>query len=119
MHLTRRARGLALWFSLAVNGTDAYGKAVDAGIAIAQKTAEMIDEAQHLALLRPPGLSIVLFRRPGWQAEDYSAWSRKLLNDQIALVTPTIWEGETVARLAFLHPGTSPEIVAEILDSMR
>ncbi len=119
MHLTRRARGLALWFSLAVNGTDAYGKAVDAGIAIAQKTAEMIDEAQHLELLRPPGLSIVLFRRPGWQAEDYSAWSRKLLNDQIALVTPTIWEGETVARLAFLHPGTSPEIVAEILDSMR
>ena len=28
-HLTRRARGLALWFSLAVNGTDAYCDAVE------------------------------------------------------------------------------------------
>jgi len=28
-HLTRRARGLPLWFSLAVHGTVAYGAAVD------------------------------------------------------------------------------------------
>ena len=29
-HLTRRARGLALWYSLVTNGTDAYRDAVDA-----------------------------------------------------------------------------------------
>jgi aromatic-L-amino-acid decarboxylase len=33
-------------------------------------------------------------------------------------VTPTRWEGETVARFAFLHPETSDEMVAEILDTM-
>ncbi len=27
-HLTRRARGLPLWFSMAVNGLDAYGEAI-------------------------------------------------------------------------------------------
>jgi hypothetical protein len=37
----------------------------------------------------------------------------------VAFVTPTKWEGETVARLAFLHPDTSEELVIAILDSMR
>ncbi len=31
-HLTRRARGLPLWFSMAVNGLDAYCDAVEAGL---------------------------------------------------------------------------------------
>ena len=39
-HLTRRARGLALWFSLAVNGTDAYGDAVDQAITLARRVAD-------------------------------------------------------------------------------
>ena len=42
-HLTRRARGLPLWFSLAVNGLDAYRDAVEAGLAVAQRAAERID----------------------------------------------------------------------------
>ena len=41
-HLTRRARGLPLWFSLAVNGLDAYRDAVEAGLAMAQRAAERI-----------------------------------------------------------------------------
>jgi hypothetical protein len=37
----------------------------------------------------------------------------------VAFVTPTKWEGETVARLAFLHPDTPDEMVRQILESMR
>ena len=69
--------------------------------------------------MRPASLSIVLFRRLGWDAEHYNTWSQQLLRDQVAFVTPTKWEGETVARLAFLHPDTSEELVLQILDSMR
>jgi hypothetical protein len=61
----------------------------------------------------------VLFRRKGWSGEDYNAWSQQLLRDQVAFVTPTKWEGETVARLAFLHPDTPVEMVRAILESMR
>jgi hypothetical protein len=61
---------------------------------------------------------VVLFRRIGWSDEDYAAWSTALLKDQVAFVTPTKWEGETVARFAFLHPETSPEMVSEILATM-
>ncbi|HEX4162226.1 MAG TPA: pyridoxal-dependent decarboxylase [Acidimicrobiales bacterium] len=117
-HLTRRARGLPLWFSMAVNGLDAYCDAVEAGLAIAQRAAERIAAAPHLELVREPGLSIVLFRRLGWAKLDYEIWSARLLHDQIGFVTPTSWEGETVARFAFLHPDTTVGMVDEILASM-
>jgi aromatic-L-amino-acid/L-tryptophan decarboxylase len=117
-HLTRRARGLALWFSLAVNGTDLYRDAVEAALDLARATAARVEETDHLELLRPPELSVVLFRRRGWRADDYHAWSAQLLADQIGFVTPSKWEGETVARMCFLHPDTTVEIVDEILATM-
>jgi len=118
-HLTRRARGLPLWFSMAVNGLDAYRRGVEAGLAMARRTAERIEAARHVELVRPPGLSIVLFRRPGWDKAAYEGWSARLLHDQIGFVTPTTWGSETVARFAFLHPNTTVEMVDEILDTMR
>jgi aromatic-L-amino-acid/L-tryptophan decarboxylase len=117
-HLTRRARGLALWFSLAVNGTDAYRSAIEVVLDLAQRTAVRVEELPYLELVRRPELSIVLYRRPGWTAPDYHDWSTKLLADQVAFVEPTKWQGETVARLAFLHPHTTMDIVEEILASM-
>jgi aromatic-L-amino-acid/L-tryptophan decarboxylase len=117
-HLTRRARGLALWFSLAVHGTDAYGQAIDSAIGMAQRAADSIRARPGFELILEPELSVVLFRRRGWGAGDYRSWSERLLADQIGFVTPTKWEGETVARFAFLHPETNDEIVEEILATM-
>jgi len=119
VHLSRRARGLPLWFSLAVHGADQYADAIDRAITTAEQAAELITSLDHVELCRDPVLSIVLFRRTGWGPEEYSSWSHRLLSDQVALVTPTKWEGETVARFAFLHPDTTIEIVSEVLDSMR
>ena len=118
IHLTRRARGMAIWFSLCVYGTDAYAEAVDAGIRIAERAADLIEAADHLELVRPTGLSIVLFRRLGWTDEHYADWSTRLLAEQVGFVTPTKWMGETVARFAFLHPETSEAMVSEILATM-
>lgn len=119
IHLSRRARGLPFWFSLVTNGVTAYETAVQAAIDLAGRTAVMIDEMDHVELVRPASLSIVLYRRRGWDAQQYNEWSQTLLRDQVAFVTPTKWEGETVARLAFLHPDTSDELVRQILESMR
>jgi aromatic-L-amino-acid/L-tryptophan decarboxylase len=117
-HLTRRARGLPLWFSLAVNGTDAYRDAVETVLSTTQETADLISSSPHLELVRRPELSVVLFRRRGWDRDDYESWSARLLDDQIGFVVPTTWEGESVGRLALLHPDTTLTIVAEILDTM-
>ena len=66
-------------------------------------------------MIRQPELSIVLFEAAQRGAEDYDSWSAAALADQIGFVTPTKWEGQTVARFAFLHPHTTVEIVEEIL----
>jgi aromatic-L-amino-acid decarboxylase len=118
IHLTRRARGLPLWFSLAVNGTDAYRQAVETVLGTTRAAARLVERTPQVELVRPPELSILLVRRPGWGPADYHAWSTRLLEEQIGFVTPTLWEGAPVARLAFLHPRTTLSMVEEILDSM-
>jgi len=119
IHLSRRARGLPFWFSLVTNGVRAYETAIQAAIDLTERTVTVIEKMDHVEMVRDASLSVVLYRRIGWGAEQYNAWSQQLLRDQIAFVTPTKWEGETVARLAFLHPDTSDELVYEILESMR
>jgi aromatic-L-amino-acid/L-tryptophan decarboxylase len=117
-HLTRRARGLPLWFSLSVYGTDAYSEAIETAIGLARQAADEIRGRPHLELVREPSLGVVLFRRRGWDAAQYTAWADRLLQDQVAFIPPSAWEGETVARFAFLHPHTSMDLVREILDRM-
>ena len=117
-HLTRRARGLPLWFSLAVYGVDAYTEAIEASIALARETAAEIRARDHLELIREPELGVVLFRRRGWGSAAYTRWADQLLTDQVAFIPPSAWEGQTVARFAFLHPHTSIDLVRQILDRM-
>jgi aromatic-L-amino-acid decarboxylase len=115
-HLTRRARGLPLWFSMAVYGLDAYRDAIEAAVQLARDTAVLIKSIPHLELIREPDLGVVLFRRLGWEPADYDKWAQALHDEGIAFIPPTKWEGETVGRFAFLHPHTSMELVEEILD---
>jgi aromatic-L-amino-acid/L-tryptophan decarboxylase len=118
-HLTRRARGLPLWFSLAVYGVRAYTEAIEGAIGLARLAADEIRARDYLELIREPELGVVLFRRPGWSPAQYTEWADRLLHEQVAFIPPTAWEGETVARFAFLHPHTSMGLVREIIDRMR
>jgi glutamate/tyrosine decarboxylase-like PLP-dependent enzyme len=117
-HLTRRARGLPLWFSLATYGTDAYADAVEAVLALTREAAEEIRGRPDLELVMEPELSVVLFRRRGWEADDYEAWWHAVLEAGTGLVQPTTWEGERVARLCFVNPRTTIEHVRAILGTM-
>jgi glutamate/tyrosine decarboxylase-like PLP-dependent enzyme len=117
-HLTRRARGLPLWFSLSVHGVRAYAEAIESAVQLASQAAVEIARRSYLELVRPPELSVVLFRRLGWAAADYTKWASDLLDDQVAFMPASAWEGETVARFAFLHPHTSIDLVTSILDRM-
>ncbi len=114
-HLTRRARGLPLWFSLAVYGVEAYRDAIEAAVWLARETADLVKQAPQLELIREPDLGVVLFRRLGWQAEDYDRWAAQLHDEGVAFIPPSKWDGETVGRFAFLHPGTSMDLVREVL----
>jgi aromatic-L-amino-acid/L-tryptophan decarboxylase len=117
-HLTRRARGLPLWFSLAVYGTDAYTDAVETVLSVAAAAADLIEATPYLELVRRPELSIILFRRKDWDRARYEEWSAALLGAQTGFVVPSTWEGEPVARLALLHPDTTVEMIEEIVSTM-
>lgn len=118
-HLSRRARGLPLWFSLSVYGVAAYRQAVEAALSLAQYAAEQIRAQPELELSMDPELSVVVFRRVGWTPDQYREWSDRMLDLQLAFVVPSALHGETVLRFAFLHPETTTQMVDEILDSLR
>lgn len=123
IQLTRRVRGLPLWFSLAMHGTDKYKWAVEEGISLANRAGDMIRKADFVELVRDPSLSCVLFRRKGWGPEDYREWTYKNHSEGIALVTPTKWrtgeDFETVARFCFINPHTTNKDIELILNTMK
>lgn len=122
IQLTRRVRGLPLWFSLAMHGTDRYAQAIERGLALAQIAGRLVEAAPHVALVRPPSLSCVLFRRLGWSRTDYRDWTLANHRAGYALVAPTrVGHGadaETVARFCFINPDTTEADIQGILDSM-
>jgi glutamate/tyrosine decarboxylase-like PLP-dependent enzyme len=119
VHLSRRARGLPFWFSLATHGTDAYRDAVETTLRTAHDAANLIDAHPDLELVMEPELSVVLFRRRGWSSDDYQRWSQQALADQVCFTPPTTWRGETVMRFCLVNPRTTLDDVRAILDSME
>ena len=117
-HLTRRARGLPLWFSVVVNGTDAYRDAVEIAMTLTREVTELIRTDPRLELVIEPTLSVILWRRIGWEPADYAKMQDRLLDKQIAFVTPTTWKGETVGRFAFVHPNSTIEMVKEVFEQL-
>jgi len=117
-HLSRRARGLPFWFSLATHGTDAYGEAIETTLELARATARLVEANPHVELLLEPELSIVVFRRVGWGPADYAAWSDRVLAEGLTLTVPTTWRGDTCLRFCFVNPRTTIDDVALILATL-
>jgi glutamate/tyrosine decarboxylase-like PLP-dependent enzyme len=119
IHLSRRPRGIPLWLSLLANGSAAYAEAVERCLLLAEHAVEQVAEAPHLEVAHDPSLSVVLFRRAGWSAAQYQAWSQRAVAEGLALVTPTMVDGAPAFRLCFVNPTTTTADVDQILDSMR
>jgi L-2,4-diaminobutyrate decarboxylase len=118
IQLSRRARGLPFWFSLAVHGTDAYAEAIEATLSLTRQAAAEIRSRPYLDLLIEPELTVLVFRRHDWSAADYDAWSARLIGSGTAFVVPTRFQGEPAARIVILSPRTTMADVAMVLDSM-
>jgi len=118
VHLTRRARGLPFWFSLATHGTDRYREAVETVLATTRTVVDEVRARDHLELVMEPDLSVVLLERVGWEMADYEAWSVHHARAGTVLCLPTRWEGRPVLRLCFVNPTTRAAAVAAVLDGL-
>ena len=92
--------------------------AVTRGIELAREAARRIDRAPHLELVMEPQLSVVLFRRLGWDAARYQACSDRALHEGLGLLVPTVHDDETLFRCCFVNPTTTVEDIDALLDAM-
>jgi glutamate/tyrosine decarboxylase-like PLP-dependent enzyme len=112
------SEGLAVLVQPGDVRNDAYRDAIETTLAVTHEGAKLIADSPHLELIMEPELSTLVFRRVGWNAGDYTAWSDRMLDDGIAFVTPTSWNGEVVLRLCIVNPLTSIDDLGIIVDSL-
>lgn len=117
-HLSRRARGLPLWFGLVTYGTRAYSEAVDTALTTAREFADAVAARPGFTLLLQPELSVVLFTADGWTRDEYLRWSQRRARDGSWLVVPTTWAGEPCLRVCLVHPATTVAKLTAILDDL-
>jgi glutamate/tyrosine decarboxylase-like PLP-dependent enzyme len=92
---------------------------VERGLRTAIDIANGIHAADHLSLVMEPDLSVVLFRRDGWSAEQMLEWSDRNATEGTVLIIPTSWKGTSVFRICIVSPDTRADAVLGVLDTMR
>jgi glutamate/tyrosine decarboxylase-like PLP-dependent enzyme len=117
-HLSRRARGLPLWFSVATYGTDAYADAIETTLTVARQFAADVDRRTGFSLLLEPQLSVVLFTVDGWDRAKYESWTTTRAQDGTALIVPTTWQDEVCYRVCIINPLTTNAMLSTLLDDM-
>lgn len=118
INLSRRARGLPFWFSLAAHGTRAYTESIEETLRVAKVGARLVEAHPNCELLVEPTLSIVAFTRKGWGLADYAKWSDRLLKEHFAFVVPSAHHGKPILRFAIVNPRTTEEDLTAILDTL-
>lgn len=115
MELTRPARGLKLWLTLQVLGTDLIGSAIEHGFELADWAEEAIRELDHWEIVSPSQLAMVNFR---YIADDLTEEELALINEKVsermlqtgyAAIFTTVLNKKKVLRICALHPETTRE----------
>lgn len=118
LHLTRRARGLPLWYALATHGTAVYGAAIAKTTEIARKIADGIDRLPDVERILGPQLSVMLFRPLQMSDAAMNGWAERHRRSGAFLCLPTTWRGQKVFRLCIVNPDTSTSDVQDVLQTL-
>jgi glutamate/tyrosine decarboxylase-like PLP-dependent enzyme len=123
--LTRRARSLAVWATLAAYGRTGYRALVERSVEIAAHVAREVERADDLELLTHVPLNVVCFRYrpPDVREEDLDelnlAIERAVLADGRVYVGTTRWAGVVAFRPAFVNWRTTTRDADLLLDVIR
>lgn len=121
MELTRPARGLKLWLTLQILGTDLIGSAIEHGFQLADWAEEAVRELPDWEIISPSQLAMVNFRfaPKGLSKEQTDTLneqiSKKILDNGYAAVFTTVLHGQTVLRICALHPEAEKEDMYETI----
>ena len=124
IELTRPARGLKLWMTIQVLGTELMGSAIEQGFKQAVWTQEEIEAKENWEIISPAQLSMVNFR---FAPKDLTEEQKDALNETItvrlnesgyAAMFTTVLKGKTVVRLCGIHPETSKEDIITTMNML-
>lgn len=119
--LTRPARGLKLWLTLQVMGSDRMAEAIDHGFDLAAFAQQKLERIPHTEIISPAQMCVVNFRfhPPGLSEEELDRLNQKIARQITASgyagVYTTELKGKKVLRLCILNPETSEEDICSIL----
>jgi len=119
MHLSRRTRGLPLWFSLATYGCDAYGDAIARCVDTAHKISEWLDAQDYVDVSVCSKLSVVLFRPNRMSDTEIDDWANTHRDDGTILCMPTTWQGKKHLRICVVNPMTDVDDITEIFATLN
>lgn len=113
MELTRPARGLKLWLTLQVLGTNLIGSAIEQGFQSVLWAQEALEKLDHWEIVSKAQLSVINFR---YKTDDLTEEELDILNEQAAekllasgyaAIFTTVLKGKKVLRICALHPETT------------
>jgi glutamate/tyrosine decarboxylase-like PLP-dependent enzyme len=113
--LTRPFRALKLWMSLKVFGADAFARAVEHGISLAESVQQMLTEDACWQLISPAQLGIVCFRYVAGGMSDEqldelnSNIARGAAEDGCCFLSTTQVRDRTVLRMCTIQPSTTED----------
>jgi glutamate/tyrosine decarboxylase-like PLP-dependent enzyme len=123
--MSRRARSLAVWATLAAYGRSGYRSMVERHIALARRLAEAIRGSADFELLEEPRLNVVCFRYrpPGMGEVELDALNRRLgeaiIADGRVYFGTTVYAGKVAFRPAISNWRTTEPDVDAILPITR
>jgi glutamate/tyrosine decarboxylase-like PLP-dependent enzyme len=123
--LSRRARSLAVWATLAAYGRSGYRAIVERSLDNAARLAAQVEESDDFELLAPVPLNVVCFRYqpPGVPESELDDLNERVgdavLTDGRIYVGTTRWAGRTAFRPAFVNWRTTSADVDLVLATLR
>jgi glutamate/tyrosine decarboxylase-like PLP-dependent enzyme len=123
--LSRRARSLAVWATLAAYGRNGYRAVVERCLDNAAHVARAVEDADEFELLAPAPLNIVCFRyrQPGVSERELDELNlrigRAILLDGRVYVGTTRWAGKVAFRPAFVNWQTTTADADLMLETIR
>jgi glutamate/tyrosine decarboxylase-like PLP-dependent enzyme len=123
--LSRRARSLAVWATLAAYGRSGHRAIVERSLDNAARLAAQVEESDDFELLAPVPLNVVCFRYqpPGVAETELDSLNESVaeavLTDGRIYVGTTNWAGKVAFRPAFVNWRTTSADVDLILETLR
>ncbi len=124
IELTRPARGLKLWMTLQVLGTELLGSAVEQGFKQAKWAEAAVEEKENWEIVAPAQLAMLNFR---FAPNDLTEEQKDALNERIserlnesgyAAMFTTVLRGKTVLRLCAIHPETTKDDIQTTINML-